>query len=288
MERAGYLAAVMAGRRPATQEDGTVDPKIRKAIAEAIARINGQRADEVGKLVSQLKALDADDGRDAGWKDRERARLTKAITARNAAARGELAKVTEPLVADARTRLATGTPLESSALAEASLVVQEYTGKTKIERRHVAAEAAEALAAGAVDRARTLHRAAVALGVAEDATAKALDEQDPMRRGATEDLSALVGIEETFEAGIAAELASATGDVSSSIAAKAAAHLAGMGQPAPGAEPAVSSTDGSGPGRSGAEFAGHPVTSRGDELRRAQEAGDVGASIAAAADLLST
>lgn len=291
MERAGHLAAILAGRRP--MKEDSMNDVLRKAISEAIIRIADKRTADIGNLLGQLRGLATDDGRDAAWKARERKRIGRAVDGVNGAARGELQRVTEPLLRDARTRQAAGTPLESSALAEAALLVQEYTGKTAMERRHVAADAAEALELGAFAKARTLHRAAMALGVAEDATAQGLDRRDPVKSLAASDLATVAGILEAQDRLVTIELAGAgLGGMSTSIAAELARHPGWQDadQPAPsdaGRAPEAADATPTPPSTSGADFRGpSDPPSRGAQLEAAQAAGDHKAAIQIAAEAL--
>ncbi|MEP7081905.1 MAG: hypothetical protein ABI841_02890 [Chloroflexota bacterium] len=247
IERAGYLAAILAGRRSPYMEDGTMDPEARRAIAEAADRIAERRTEEVGDLIRQLGGVtgEAAEKLPADYARKERLRLLAAIETANAKARADLEKATAPLARDARRRGIEGTPLSAADLAEASLIVAQYGQATRQERQHVAADAAVALEAGAVALARRLHRAAIGLGVADDATGRALDQADPAKRVAMEDLGIIGSLADSLERQLTRELADAgIGGASTSIRAEVGdwmarreAELPASGAPAPAPSP---------------------------------------------------
>jgi hypothetical protein len=295
IERRALLRATLAGRLPTHLEDGSMDPKLRRAISEAVVRISEQRADTVKGLLGQLAAVTGEAAAKypVAYSEKERKRIAAAIEAANGQARGEMAKVTRPLLQDARRRSAEGTALTPAELSEATLLVQEWSGRTRQERRSLAADAAAALEVGAVSKARVLHRASVALRASSDDVGRGLDQRDPIRLAAERDLGSVAGVSDALERAITRELADhGMGGTRTSILAEvgdfmarqeAAARLA-TGAGAPEADADGTPTP---PSRSGADFRGQPVpVSRHAALDDAQAAGDHRGAIAAAADLL--
>lgn len=215
MERAGWLASVLAGKHAEWMEDTRTMTMTKKATAERLQAIAAQREADVARLIAQLQDVTGPDAdrHPAEFRERRQRELRAAIGARNDAAQAEAVKVIEPLAQASRARAEEGTPLTPEEAAEVNLLVRQFEGRTAIEqRRHLAQEAARVLDLGAVGRARRLHVAAVTLGVGDDHVATRLEELDPVKRQARGDLDAMDGIlshmglqvaREANEAGIA-------------------------------------------------------------------------------------
>jgi hypothetical protein len=176
-ERARDLAKATAPERRARAEQMAAEWRARQAeearrmatpLGQLRARI-AERAKQTAPLYRQLAELTGPDADRLPPEHRERRRkeIEADLARLNAAAAADVRQLAQEAAKEPRRLLATGTPLAADQLAEAGLLARQFEGRTTIEQRNLLADARQALADGAVDRARVLARAGQTLGVTD-------------------------------------------------------------------------------------------------------------------------